>query len=123
MTNFNFEEMNENMNKMGQSAYNAAKALYTMNTNTVEQLFDQQIATATLCMESITSQMELMSTAKGYQAVVAGQADIANDISSKSQGIARNTLDILNESKEDVSTWVEEVAKEAADNNPMVKAA
>ncbi len=123
MTNFNFEEMNENMNKMGQSAYNAAKALYTMNTNTVEQLFDQQIAMATLCMESITSQMELMSTAKGYQAVVAGQADIANDISSKSQGIARNTLDILNESKEDVSTWVEEVAKEAADNNPMVKAA
>ena len=77
MTNFNFEEMNENMNKMGQSAYNAAKALYTMNTNTVEQLFDQQIAMATLCMESITSQMELMSTAKGYQAVVAGQADIA----------------------------------------------
>ena len=123
MTNFNFEEMNENMNKMGQSAYNAAKALYTMNTNTVEQLFDQQIAMATLCMESITSQMELMSTAKGYQAVVAGQADIANDISSKSQGIARNTLDILNESKEDVSTWVEEVAKEATDNNPMVKAA
>ena len=123
MTNFNFEEMNENMNKMGQSAYNAAKALYTMNTNTVEQLFDQQIAMATLCMESITSQMELMSTAKGYQAVVAGQADIANDISSKSQGIARNTLDILNESKEDVSTWVEEVAKEAADNNPMEKAA
>jgi len=123
MTNFNFEEMNENMNKMGQSAYNAAKALYTMNTNTVEQLFDQQIAMATLGMESITSQMELMSTAKGYQAVVAGQADIANDISSKSQGIARNTLDILNESKEDVSTWVEEVAKEAADNNPMVKAA
>ena len=123
MTNFNFEEMNENMNKMGQSAYNAAKALYTMNTNTVEQLFDQHIAIATLGMESITSQMELMGTAKGYQAVVAGQAEIANDISNKSQGIARNTLDILNESKEDVSTWVEEVAKEAADNNPMVKAA
>jgi len=123
MTNINIEEMNENMNKMGQSAYNAAKALYTMNTNTVEQLFDQQIAMATLCMESITSQMELMSTAKGYQAVVAGQADIANDISSKSQGIARNTLDILNETKDDVSAWAEDVAKEAAEHNPMVKAA
>lgn len=123
MTNTNFEEMNENMSKMGQSAYNAAKALYTMNTNTMEQLFDQQIAMATLGMESITSQMELMNTAKDYQAVVAGQADIANDISSKSQGIARNTLDILNESKEDVSAWAEEVAKEAADNIPMIKAA
>ncbi|MEE8234468.1 MAG: TIGR01841 family phasin [Gammaproteobacteria bacterium] len=123
MTNINFEEMNENMNKMGQFAYNAAKTLYTMSTNTVEQLFDQQIAMATLGMESIASQMKLVSIAKGYQAVIEGQADIANDLSSKSQGIARNTLDILNESKEEVSAWVEEVAKEAVDNNPMVKAA
>ena len=123
MTNINIKEMNENMNKMGQSAYSAAKALYTMNTNTVEQLFNQQIAMANLGMETITSQIELMSNAKGYQAVIDGQADIVSDVSSKSQGIARNTLDILNETKEDVTAWVEDVAKEAADNNPMVKAA
>jgi len=123
MTNINFEEINENMNKMGQSAYKAAKAFYAMNTNTIEQLFDQQIAMATLGMESITSQMELMSTAKDYQAVVAGQADIANVIGNKSQCIARNTMDIMNESKEDVSAWVEGVAKEAADSIEMVKAA
>ena len=123
MTNINIKEMNENMNKMGQSAYSAAKALYTMNTNTVEQLFNQQIAMATLGMETITSQIELMSNAKGYQAVIDGQADIVSDVSSKSQGIARNTLDILNESKEDVTAWVEDAAKEATDNNPMGKAA
>ncbi len=123
MTNINFKEFNENMNKMGQSAHNAAKSFYTMNTNTVEQLFDQQIAMATLGMEAITSQMKLMITAKNYQAMVAGQADIANDISNKSQGIARNTMDIMNESKVDVSAWVEEVEKEAADSIEMVKAA
>jgi phasin family protein len=123
MTNTNFKEMNDNMSKMAQSAYSAAKAFYAMNTNTCEQLFDQQVAMATLGMESITSQMELMSSAKGYQAVVAGQADIANDVSSKSQGIARNTLDILNETKEDVTAWVEDVAKEAAEHSPRVKAA
>ena len=123
MTNTNFTEMNENMNKMGQSAYSAAKALYTMNTNTVEQLFDQQIAMATLGMDAITSQVELMSSAKDYQAIVDGQTEIASDVSSKSQGIARNTLDILNETKEDVTAWVEDVTKEVTDNNPMVKAA
>jgi phasin family protein len=123
MTNINLEQMNEDMNKMGQSAYSAAKALYTMNTNTVEQLFDQQIAMATLGMDAITSQVELMNTAKGYQAIVDGQADIASDLSSKSQGIARNTLDILNETKEDVTAWVEDVAKEAAEHSPRVKAA
>jgi phasin family protein len=123
MTNTNFKDMNENMNKMGQSAYDAAKAFYAMNTNTCEQLFDQQIAMATLGMETITSQMQLMSTANDYNAVIAGQTDIANDISSKSQGIARNTLDILNETKDDVSAWAEDVSKEAAEHNPMVKAA
>ena len=123
MTNINIEEMNENMNKMGQSAYSAAKALYTMNTNAVEQLFDQQIAMTTLGMDTITSQVELMSTAKGYQAIVDGQSEIASDLSSKSQGIARNTLDILNETKDDVSAWAEDVAKEASEHNPMVQAA
>lgn len=123
MTNINFEKMNENMNKMGQSAYNTAKAIYEINTNTLEQLFDQQIAMATLGVESTTRQMELMSKAKGYEAVIEGQADIANDFSSKSQGIARNTLDIMNESKEEVTAFIEKTAKEAADNIEMFKAA
>ena len=123
MTNINFTEMNENMNKMGQSAYSAAKAFYAMNTNTCEQLFDQQIAMTTLGMESITSQMELMSTTKDYTAIVAGQTELANEISSKSQGIARNTMDIMNETKEDVSAWVEDITKEAAADIEIVKAA
>ncbi|HIF51095.1 MAG TPA: phasin family protein [Thiotrichaceae bacterium] len=123
MTNINFEETNKNINKISQSAYSAAKAFYALNTNTYGQLFDQQIAMAKLGMESITSQMELISTTKDYNAVVAGQTELANEISSKSQDIARNTMDIMNESKEEISTWVEGVAKEAAANIDMVKAA
>ena len=123
MTNINLEQMNENINKMGQTTYNAAKSFYTMNTDTLQQLFDQQIAMATLGMESITRQMELMSNAKDYQTVIEGEADIANAVSGKSQGIARNTLDILNESKEEAFAWLEKTAKETADNNPMIKAA
>ena len=123
MTNINFEEMNENMSKMGQSAYSTAKALYDINTNALEQLFDQQIAMATLGLESTTRQMELMGNAKDYQAVIEGQAEIANDFSSKSQGITRNTLDIMNESKEEVTAFIEKTAKETADNIEMIKVA
>lgn len=123
MTNINFEEMNENMGKMGQSAYSTAKALYEINTNTLEQLFDQQIAMATLGLESTTRQMELMCHAKDYQSVIEGQTDIANDISSKSQGIAHNTLDIMNESKDEVTAFIEKTAKEVADNIENIKAA
>ena len=123
MSNINFEEMNENMNKMGQSTYSTIKAFYAMNTNALEQLFDQQIAMATLGMESATREMELMSNAKDYKTMIEGQADIANDISSKSQGIARNALDIMNETKEEMTAFVEETAKETANSIEMIKAA
>jgi phasin family protein len=123
MTDINFEKMNETMSKMGQSAYNTAKALYDINTNTLEQLFDQHIAITTLGMESTARQMELMGKAKDYQAFIEGQADIANDFGSKSQGITRNTLDIMNESKEEVTAFIEKTTKEAADNFEMIKAA
>ena len=123
MTNINLEKMNENMSKMGQSAYNTAKAFCSLNTNIMEQIFDQQIAMATLGMESITRQIELTNNAKDYKAVIEGQADIANDFSNKSQGIVRNALDIINESKEEVTALVEKTAQEAADNIEMIKAA
>ena len=115
--------MNENIGKMSQSAYNTAKALYDINTNTLEQLFDQQIAMVTLGLESTTRQIELMGNAKDYDSVIEGQADIANDISSKSQGIVRNTLDIMNESKDEVTAFIEKTAKEVADNIQIIKAA
>ncbi len=123
MTSITFDEMNENMGKMGQSVYSTVKALYDINSNTLEQIFDQQIAMATLGLESSTRQMELMCHAKDYHSVIEGQADIANDISSKSEGIARNTLDIMNESKDEVTAFIEKTAKEVADNIEIIKAA
>lgn len=123
MTDINFDKMNENMSKLGQSAYNTAKALYEINTNILEQLFDQQIAMTTLGMESTARQMELMGKAKDYQTFIEGQADIVNDFGCKSQGIARNTLDIFNESKEEVTAFIEKTTKEATDNFEIIKAA
>ncbi len=123
MNKVNFEEISANMNKLSQSAYSAGKAFYTLNTDTLEQLFDQQLAITTLGMNAYTRQLALIGKAKGYQAIVEGQAEIANDISGKTQGIARNTLDILNESKDEVTAWAENAAKEVAANIPAVKAA
>ena len=45
--------------------------------------------------------------------MINGQTDIVTDFSSKVQGIARNTLDIINESRDEVNTWFEKNAKEA----------
>ncbi len=98
------------------STYETLKQLYTINTNTVEQLVEQQLALASLGIEYATSQMKLASTAKGYKEVMSAQTDMAGDISSKMQGIARNTLDIMNESRDEISAWFEKSVKDAEKN-------
>ena len=115
--------MYENMNKVGKNSYDAIKELYTVNTNLVEQLVEQQFALFALGVEYSTRQMKLASSAKGYKEVLSGQTDIATEISSKLQGIARNTLDIFNESKDEMGTWFEKNAKEATKIVPINKAA
>jgi phasin family protein len=112
MNTVNFDQFN----KLGMSTYETLKQLYTINTNTVEQLVEQQLALASLGVEFATSQMKLVSTAKGYKEVMSAQTDMAGDISSKMQGIARNTLDIMNESRDEISAWFEKSVKDAEKN-------
>ena len=118
--NYNFYEENlmntasyDQINKLGLSTYETLKQLYKINTNTVEQLIEQQFALATLGVEYAASQMKLAGTVKGYKEVVTAQTDIAGEINSKMQGIARNTLDIMTESKDAISAWFEKSIKEA----------
>ena len=103
----------ENMNKLGKNTYEAMKELYAVNNNFMEQMLEQQFALASLGMEFATRQVKLASTAKGYKEVVSAETEIAGDISSKMQGIARNTLDICNESRDEINTWFEKNMKEA----------
>ena len=103
----------ENMNKLGKSAYEAIKEFYAVNTNIAEQVFEQQLALTSLGVDYFISQLQLASNAKGYKEMINGQTDIVTDFTSKVQGIARNTLDIINESRDEVNTWFEKNAKEA----------
>ena len=103
----------ESMNKLGKSAYEAIKGLYAVNSNIAEQVFEQQLALTSLGVDYYISQLQLASSAKGYKEMINGQTDIVADFSSKVQGIARNTLDIINESRDEVNTWFEKNVKEA----------
>jgi len=120
----------ENINKVGKSSYETVKGLYDINTNIVEQLIEQQFALVSLGNEYTARQLKLASETKGYKEVINGQTEIAADISSKVQGIARNTIDILSESKDEVNAWFEKGVKEAekgikevAKTAPFTKAA
>ena len=65
--------------------------------------------------------MELIGKSKGYKDIVSGQTALINVASEKAQGIAQNTADIINESKDDVSAWVEKGVEDAASIVPFAK--
>lgn len=106
-------EMIEKASQYSQESYDTIKELYSINTKLIEQLVEQQFALASLGVEYTTSQMKLAADAKGYKDILEGETSLTSDFSSKFQGIARNTLDIMSESKDEVSNWVEKSAKEA----------
>jgi len=103
----------ENLNKVAQSSYESMKTLYTLQSKLAEQITEQQMALNSLGLEYVTRQMQLASEAKGYKEVLSGQTEIANDISSKLQGIARSTIEVFNESRDELNHWFEKCAKEA----------
>ena len=103
----------ENLNKFGKGSYESMKSLYMLQTKSAEQMIEQQMALLSLGVEFITRQMQLASEAKGYKEMLSGQTEITMDISNKIQGIARNTLDIVNESRDELNVWCESCVKEA----------
>ncbi len=114
-------EMIENMNKLGKTSYDAMKEFYDINMKIVGQFTEQQMALINLTMECATAQMEMIGKSKGYKDILNGQTSLFNETSEKVQGIARNTMDIMNESKDEVSAWVEKGVEDASAIVPFVK--
>ena len=114
-------EMIENMNKFGKTAYDAMKELYNINMKIAGQISEQQMAYINLSMECATAQMEMISKSKGYKDILTGGTALFNEASEKVQGIARNTVDIMNESKDEVSAWVEKGVEDASAIVPFAK--
>lgn len=116
-------EIIETMNNVGKTNYEAVKALYSINTKVAEQIVEQQMALINLSMEYFTSQMELVGKSKDYKDIFTAQTSLMNEASEKVQGIARNTVDIINESKDEVSEWVEKGVEDATSIVPFAKSA
>ena len=111
----------ENLNKLGKSSYDAMKELYEINMRIASQISEQQAALMNLFVECATSQMDMIGKSKDYKEILNSQTSLMNEVSEKAQGIARNTVDIMNESKDDVSAWVEKGVEDASAIVPFVK--
>ncbi len=114
-------EIFETMSTLGKANCDAMKELYNINLKIAGQISDQQQAFINLSMECVTSQMEMLGKSKDYKDIISSQTLLINEASEKVQGIARNTVDIMNESKDEVSAWVEKGVEEASTIVPFAK--
>lgn len=108
MSNEVFEKLNETT----KSNYESAKALYDINVKTLSQLAEQQVAYSKLCMESMSVSMKNITSTQDIKEATAAQTELYQSMTEKVQGIARNSMDILTESKDEVSAWVEKSVEE-----------
>ena len=116
-------EILENVNTMGKNFCESVRALYEINVNIAGQISDQHIAFANLYVDYMASQVNLISAAKDYKEIVAAQSKLIGEISEKTQGIVRNTIDIFNESNDEVSAWVKKGVEETTAVIPFAKSA
>lgn len=104
-------------------SYESLKELTEINKKSLDQIVEQQMAMFSLVVESNSKFFDTVSKAKGYKDLLSAQSELTADFSGKALGIARNTADILTESKDEVSNWVEKQAKNIPTSNPFVSKA
>ena len=87
-------------------SYEAAKDIWDIGNATAEQLFEQQLALVSTGAEFVSRQITAANKAKSYRETLDSQAEIVNDVFGKTQGILRNTVDIVTEAGDEVYAWV-----------------
>ncbi len=101
--------------------YENLKELTSINKKSMEQIAEQQLALFNLMVDSNTRLLETVGKAKGYTEVLNAQSELSADFNGKALGIVRNTADILNESKDEVSAWLEKQATSVPTVKPSAK--
>jgi hypothetical protein len=89
-------------------AYEATKKFTGINARAYEKLLKRQFALASLCLEGSVKQLELTKGVKVLNNFAASQSDISRQCGEKAYKVARETIDILIETRAEFDTWAQE---------------
>jgi len=118
MQNNNFIQQWSALNN---SATAAMQELGEINAKAMERLTQRQMEMMNVYMESGAKQLEVMGQAKGFQDVTTAQTKLYAEMQEKLMDNARQTVDILSETKNELAAWVEKAMQTAMDNMPKEK--
>ena len=103
----------EKITEAGKSSYTAIQELNAINSKVLKELSELQIGLATYSIESGVELTKTLSTTANYKDLMSAEAEFANDYGSKVMEFSRKTADVINESRDEVVSWLEKTIENA----------
>ena len=119
------KEIIDLIEKSTETAMESARKIGELNQRTFEKLFQQQADLAAFYMDASARGLELMSKAKGYQDLIAGQTALLRECGERNMAALRDGVAFANASTAEYSAMVQESVKlaqeQAAQASSLVK--
>lgn len=102
------EKLVEQLNAGGKSTYGYWRRFGEINTELMRRLGELQMNLATLGIESSAEHLKALSTNGNYKDLMQAESELLVNYGSRAVDLARESLDVLNDSREELLRWVEE---------------
>lgn len=106
---------------LNQSVLASAQKLADINTNLLMNLAQRQMDMVGIWVETGNKQVQALSQAERVQDVVATESQLVEEFNKKVLNNFRVTVDMLVESKNQLTEWAEDGMKQAAEWNPWLQ--
>jgi hypothetical protein len=93
------------------TALDSLKELGQINTKLVTRLSQQQLELLNTSLEAAGRETQLVGESKGYNDLVAHQSALAAEYNRKFLDIVRTTTNVLEETRNELTAWVEKGVK------------
>lgn len=100
------------VNSFNPANYEAAKKFADINARAFERLVQKQFALASLCLEDSVKQLQLMKGNQDLNSFAANQSDTNRQCADKVHNVAKETIEILVETRGEFDTWVKQALSE-----------
>ena len=109
-------ELLEMVNQFNENVLASVKRIGDLNMRTFEQLTSKQAEIMNDCLESTAKQYEVLSTAKDYKAAMNAQGELLKGCNEKYLANVRETAEMLNAVREEMTGMVEEAVQYTKDS-------
>lgn len=107
------KEIIELFEKSGETALESARKVGELNQRTFDTLFQQQADLAAFYLDAGSRSLELLTKAKGYQELMAGQTALLRECGERYITALRQSVSFAQKSAGEYGTLFQESAKQA----------